>query len=82
MRYKPTIDLRDLFNYTQLINGKLRLQVGQWVKLGSVKPSRFVCIQNGIIWAVHPSGALRPENCKVKQSRFIGLCADYKNIRS
>ena len=77
MKFQKTIDLRNPFNYTDLKNGILRLQVGQWVKLGSARNSRFVGIRKGIIYATHPTGSITPKECKINMKRFIGMAEDW-----
>ena len=67
MKYLPTIDLWNPAIASAVSNGQIQLQVGQWVKCGSDKKSRFVCRQpkSGTIWAAHWQG-----NAKDTQKRF------------
>ena len=39
----------------QILGGKIKLQCGQWVKCGSGKYSRFVCVTGKTLNVVHPS---------------------------
>ena len=54
MQYQPTI-LIDNEKHTQLQNGTLKLQCGQWIQLAWCdKPSRWVGLTKGrTLWAVH-----------------------------
>lgn len=58
MKYLPTIDLWNPAISSAVRTGQIKLQVGQWVKCGSEKKSRFVCKQpkSGTIWAAHWQG--------------------------
>ena len=57
MRYLPTINLWDPGVQTALLEGRLKLQCGQWVRCGQRRASRFVCLRpNRVIWAAHPEG--------------------------
>jgi hypothetical protein len=70
MKYLPTIDLWNPAFQSAVRNGQLKLQVGQWVKCGSDKKSRFVCItpSGKSIWASHWQG-----NSKATLSHFKAL---------
>ena len=54
MQYQPTI-LIDNEKHTQLQNGTLEIQCGQWIQLAWCdKPSRWVGLtKGGTLWAVH-----------------------------
>ena len=56
MKYLPTIDLWNPATHAALLSGQLQLQVGQWVRCGSSRPSRFVGLSGGSVRAVHPEG--------------------------
>ena len=59
MKYIKTPDLWDPETRADFDSGKLKLQVGQWVRCGSPHLSRFVKVtEGGSIWAVHPEGIL------------------------
>ena len=47
MRYLKTLDLWDNNTQTAIIQGQIKLQVGQWVKCGSEHLSRFVKVSQG-----------------------------------
>ena len=56
MKYVPTVNLWDPAFSILIREGRLKLQVGQWVRCGSEKRSRIVCItDHGTIWAIHPN---------------------------
>ena len=58
MMYLPTVDLWNTATGNAVRSGQIKLQVGQWVRCGSVHLSRFVKVtDSGSIWAVHPRGA-------------------------
>lgn len=69
MKYLPTLDLWNPAISSAVRQGQIKLQRGQWVKCGNLKPSRFVRITStGSIWAVHPREG------KVSNKRFQNLC--------
>lgn len=70
MRYLPTIDLWNHAFHNALLTGQIKLLPGQWVKCGSEKKSRFVCLTPGArsIWAAHWQG-----NGKASLERFKAL---------
>ena len=58
MKFIKTPDLYDPQTRADFDSGKLKLQVGQWIRCGSEHLSRFVKVtDSGSIWAVHPRGA-------------------------
>ncbi len=69
MKYQSTVFI-DNEKHTQLYNGTLKLQCGQWIQLAWCdKPSRWVGLTKGrTLWAVH---------YPVKTDQFKTLC---KNI--
>ena len=82
-RFLPTIDATDNGTYTAIINGRLKLQAGQWIKFSKNKPSRFVGITSSkTLWAVHPSGNINPRNCTVNKNRFSRLCEAFRSRTS
>ena len=68
MQYLPTIDLWNPAFANAIRNGQLKLQVGQWVKCGGEKPSRFVTMRGNSVWAVHPEGE---EGVTMKRFSYI-----------
>ena len=57
MRFRKTLNLWQPGALEDLRSGRLRLQVGQWVRCGPQRPSRFVAVKRtGVVWAVHPEG--------------------------
>ncbi len=57
MKYVSTIDVWQPGIIEDLLNGKLKLQCGQWIKCGKGRSSRFVCVgQGGVIHAAHWEG--------------------------
>lgn len=57
MRYLKTLDLWDNNTQKAIIQGQIKLQVGQWVKCGSEHLSRFVKVSQGrTLWVSHPQG--------------------------
>lgn len=59
MKYLPTLDLWNAGIHSALVNGQLKLQVGQWIQCGEGKKSRFVGIRKGVIDAVHWTGTAK-----------------------
>ena len=58
MRYLETINLWAPGITEALRSGQLKLQRGQWVRCGSVHPSRFFGVsKGGSIWAAHWDGS-------------------------
>ena len=68
MKYQKTVDLWDSEIQLKVLNGEIKLQVGQWIRCGSAKLSRFVKTTGTSIWAAHPQGT-----AKETQSRFLSL---------
>ena len=68
MKYQSTV-LIDNEKHTQLYEGTLKLQCGQWIQLAWCdKPSRWVGLTKGrTLWAVH---------YPVKADQFKTLCAN------
>ena len=59
MKYIKTPNLWDPQTRADFDSGKLKLQVGQWVRCGSDHLSRFVKVTDGgSVWVVHPKGIL------------------------
>lgn len=57
MKFLPTVDLWNPATQYAVRTGQLKLVKGQWVKCGSEKLSRFVCVRpNGVLWVAHPEG--------------------------
>jgi hypothetical protein len=73
MKYQATI-LIDNQIYTQLQNGTLRLQCGQWIQLAWCdKPSRWVGLtKSGTLWAVH---------YPVRLDKFKALCVNIDRFK-
>ena len=76
MKYLPTIDLWNHAFHSAVRTGQLKLQVGQWVKCGNEKKSRFVCVtpKAKTFWVAHPQG-----NGKETLERFKTLHKAAKN---
>ena len=80
MKFVPTLNLWDRAISTLIRDGRMKLQVGQWVRCGSEKRSRIVCItEHGTIWAIHPN-----EEKKGRQSyqynRWLEIVRDRQSI--
>jgi hypothetical protein len=73
MKYTKTI-FCSLAVIEKIIDGTIKLQTGQWIKLyKNDPPSRFVGVTNsGSIWALHPNGKT------VSRDRFSKMCQNYK----
>ena len=73
MKYQTTI-LIDNQKYTQLQEGTLKLQCGQWIQLEWCdKPSRWVGLTKGrTLWAVH---------YPVKADHFKALCVNIDRFK-
>ena len=58
MKYLPTLNLWDAGIHSALVNGQLKLQVGQWIQCGEGPKSRFVSVNTKVkyIDAVHFTG--------------------------
>jgi hypothetical protein len=77
MQYLPTIDLWNPAYNHAVRTGQLKLQVGQWVKCGNEKKSRFVCVKpSGTIWASHWQG-----NAKATRDNFQSLLQASKRVK-
>jgi len=70
MKFLPAINLWDNATQQAVISGQIKLQVGQWVRCGSDKLSRFVCVSpGGSVWVVHPGG----EKGTITRSHFTDM---------
>ncbi len=57
MSFQKTVDLWNPETQTAVINGDLKLKVGQWVQCGPGPKSRFVCVRpSGTLWVIHKNG--------------------------
>lgn len=72
MKYLPAIDLWDNATQQAVLSGQIKLQSGQWVRCGSDKLSRFVCIWGGGLWVVHPENNNGRVN--IGRGRFSEIC--------
>ena len=55
MKYVPTVNLWDPAFAILIRDGRLKLQVGQWIRCGNERRSRIVEIsKHGTVWAIHP----------------------------
>jgi len=70
MRYKKAIDLWNPEIQENIINGRYKIQRGQWVKCGSVQLSRFVKTTGRSLWVAHPQ-----KTPKATLERFKTLCS-------
>lgn len=70
MRYQKTIDLWNPQIQENIINGRCKIQRGQWVKCGEGKLSRFVKTTGRSLWVAHYQG-----NPKATRERFQQLCS-------
>ena len=77
MKYLPTIDLWNPAFESAIRHGQLKIQVGQWLKCGNEKKSRFVgkSPHSGTIWAAHWQG-----NGSDTLKRFKSLHESFKKV--
>lgn len=55
MKFVPTVNMWDPAISALVRDGRLKLQVGQWIRCGGEKRSRIVTItEHGTVWAIHP----------------------------
>jgi len=55
MKFVPTVNMWDPAISVLVRDGRLKLQVGQWIRCGNEKRSRIVTItRRGTVWAIHP----------------------------
>ena len=55
MKFVPTVNMWDPAIAVLVRDGRLKLQVGQWIRCGSEKRSRIVTVTDaGTVWAIHP----------------------------
>jgi len=85
MKFLPTIDATDSGTYTAIAEGRLKLQVGQWIRFQNGMLSRFVCVRkSGTIWAIHPTGGKinrgQIHGQRVDPERFSALCKRAREV--
>ena len=71
MLYLKTLNVWDTSIQQAIVNGQIKLQIGQWLTCGvsNDKKSRFVGIMgNGVLWLVHWQGSPKATNRKFKQA--------------
>ena len=72
MKYLPLIDLHSPGVEAAIRLGRLRLQVGQWVRCGKEgNPSRFVGVVPGSLWVAHCDGGLGSGSTKRTFPRLV-----------
>ena len=70
MKFIKPIDLQARDLYKSVLDGRVKLQCGQWIKYGHKGLSRFVCVTGKTINAVHPQPGM--------EKRFQLLALSFK----
>jgi hypothetical protein len=55
--YIKALDVWDNVTQKAILNGQIQLQTGQWVRCGSGRLSRFVCVRNKTLFLAHWQGS-------------------------
>ena len=59
MMYIKPLNMWDNATQKAVISGQIKLQAGQWVRCGSGRLSRFICVRNKTLWLAHWQGTTR-----------------------
>ena len=72
VKFIPIINVWEAGVQNSIMDGVLRLQVGQWVRCGDSSPSRFVKATRGSLWVVHGGESM--------SRRFAEMCSHARRI--
>jgi hypothetical protein len=80
MKFLPTLDVWNSGIHSAIINGQLKLQVGQFIQCGDGIKSRFISVNNGVINAAH-GGTNKEVNFKLNQRASIRRLAILRSAK-